>query len=101
MICRTRILVTVTRQPVCTFSFRQRLYTISGGDVATYLLPKSKLIFTDDKGHEYPEELVLKHTFRNEKEKHNIFTLSSLLGMDILWKYTSFQQLHSLSRTLS
>jgi hypothetical protein len=63
-----------------------------GGDVTTYLLPKSKLIFTDNKGYEFPEELdtglVLKHRFKDEKEKHNIFTLSSLLGMDILSKYT-------------
>jgi hypothetical protein len=62
-----------------------------GGDATTYLLPKSKLIFTDNKGHEFPEDLdtgmVLRHSFKNEKERHNIFTLSSLLGMDILHKY--------------
>ena len=63
-----------------------------GGDIPTYLLPKSKLIFTTNEGGEYSEDLdtgrVLRHRFKDEREKENIFSLSSCLGMDILWKYT-------------
>lgn len=65
---------------------------IGGGELTTYKLPNSKLIFTTGKDREFSEELenglVLKHEFTSEKQRRDIFTFSSLLGMDILKKYT-------------
>jgi hypothetical protein len=65
---------------------------IGGIELTTYDLPNSKLIFTDDKDHEFSEDLergfVLKHKFTSEEQRLNVDTFDSLLGMDMLKKYT-------------
>lgn len=62
-----------------------------GGAVETYFIPSVKLIFSTDVGT-YTEKLkniyVLRHEPKNKKDEERIKRIPSLLGRDVLDKYT-------------
>jgi len=62
-----------------------------GGQVDAYLLPQCMVIFTLDNSAlvEYVDSiLVLKHNPKTPEEQENVMEVPSLMGLDILKKYT-------------